>query len=297
MNILHVWDQSGVACILAKYQNKLGHDAKVIRRLNYDPYGIYDFYKGLVEFVDETNYLELCLRQARSADVVHIHSRTDVLFYLRKKLENKIKILMHFHGSDLRGIKQNYSHQKLSSIPKFLFKKYNSKRIRERNNLLAEQYADKIFLSTPDLQGKIKNTTPIILLNPVDTDHFCKPTRQLSDVENSYFTFSTEATSDTNWIVDYCKRNGIDNLKIIDRTKYPIIYREMPDFLKRFQTYVDIRYVNDSLLNNFSKTALESLACGLKVIDYELNSWDNLPAVNEPTNVAKKVLQVYEEIS
>lgn len=297
MNILHVWDQSGVACILSKYQNKLGHNAKVVRRLNYDPYGIYEFYKDLVEFVNEHDYLELCLKHARGADVVHIHSRTDVLFYLRKKLEKKPKILMHFHGSDLRGIKRNYSHQEIVSIPKLFLKNLNSKRIRQRNNLMAEKYADKILLSTPDLRDEIKYADPVILYNPVDTDHFCISKKQITNVENSYFTFSTEATSNTNWIMKYCKQFGIDNLQIIDRTKYPITYKEMPNFLKSFNTYVDIRYVNDTLLKNFSKTALESLACGLKVIDYELKTWDILPDANEPTNVVKKVMGIYEEIS
>ncbi len=296
MNILHVWDQSGVACILAKYQNRLGHNAKVVRRVNYDPYGIYEFYKDVVEFVDENDYLEFCLKYARKSDIVHIHSRTDVLFYLQKKLEKKPKMFIHFHGSDLRGIKRNYSTQKIASIPRLIFKSLNSKRIRERNNLLAERYADKIFLSTPDLRDKIKYATPIILHNPVDTDHFCKTTKLTSDIENSYFTFSTEATSNVSWIKKYCKEHGIDNLQIIDRTKHPITYREMPNFLKRFNTYIDIRYVNDTLLNNFSKTALESLACGLKVIDYELKLWNILPAAYEPTNVIKKVMGIYEEI-
>lgn len=297
MNIIHVWDQSGVACILAKYQNKLGHNAKVIRRDNYDPYRIYEFYNDVVEFIDEKNFLEFCLKRANGADVLHIHSRTDALFYLKKKLESKIKIIIHFHGSDLRGIKRNYSHQRITSIPRLLFKNYNSNRIRERNNLLAEKYADRIFLSTPDLQDKIKKANPILIPNPVDTEHFCKSAIKLNGDKNNSFTFSTEATSNTKWIIDFCKKNGIANLEVIDRTKYPISYEKMPEFLKKFSTYVDIRYVNDNLLNNFSKTALESLACGLRVIDYALRDWDNLPAIHEPTNVARKVLQVYEGIS
>lgn len=297
MNIIHVWDQSGVACILAKYQNKLGHNAKVLRRDNYDPYGIYEFYNDIVDFVDEKSFLEFCLKQARGADVLHIHSRTDALFYLKKKLENKIKIIMHFHGSDLRGIKQNYSPQKITSIPKLLFKNYNSNRIRRRDNLLAEDHADKILLSTPDLQDKIKKASPIVLPNPVDTDHFCKSAVKSSGDKDNSFTFSTEATSNTKWIMNFCKDNGIANLQIIDRTKYPISYEKMPEFLKKYNTYVDIRYVNDSLLNNLSKTALESLACGLRVIDYALRSWNSLPAIHEPTTVAKKVLQIYEGIS
>ena len=89
-----MWDQSGVACILAKYQKKLGHDAKVIRRDCYDPYGIYKYYNDLVEFVDEKNFLDFCLQKAKGADIVHIHSRTDALFYLKKKLENKIGLFL-----------------------------------------------------------------------------------------------------------------------------------------------------------------------------------------------------------
>jgi hypothetical protein len=297
LNILHIWDQSGVACILAKYQKKIGHNAKVLRRSNYDPYGIYEYYRDLVEFVDEKDYLDKCVSEATRADVVHIHSRTDALQYLKKKLEKEIKLIMHFHGSDLRGIKQNFTHQKITSIPKLFIKNYNSRRIRERNNLLAENYADRIILSTPDLQEKIKMTIPIVLDNPVDTEHFCKSVTMSNGAsKDDIFTFSTEATSNTNWIINYCKNNGINSLHVIDRTKSPIRYSKMPDFLQKFSTYVDIRYVNNSVLHNLSKTALESLACGLKVIDHELKCWTVLPSVHEPANVAKRSVQIYEEI-
>ncbi|HYP43290.1 MAG TPA: hypothetical protein VEQ18_04650, partial [Candidatus Nitrosocosmicus sp.] len=103
MNILHIWDQSGVACILAKYQKKIGHNAIVLRRSNYDPYGIYEYYKELVEFVDEKEYLSMCLQKAKNVDIVHIHSRADALLYLKKYLDKEVKFIMHFHGSDLRG--------------------------------------------------------------------------------------------------------------------------------------------------------------------------------------------------
>ena len=298
MNILHIWDQSGVACILAKYQQKIGHNAIVLRRSNYDPYGIYEYYKKLVEFVDEKEYLSMCLRKAKNVDIVHIHSRADALLYLKKYLEKEVKFIMHFHGSDLRGINQNFTREKITLIPKLLFKNYTAKRIRERNNLLAQKYADKIILSTPDLQDKIKKSIPIVLDNPVDTEHFCKSVSASNNsAGDSKFTFSTEATSNTKWIINYCKNSGIDKLQIIDRTKFPIRYSEMPDFLKGFNTYVDIRYVNNNVLNNLSKTALEALACGLKVIDHKLKYWSDLPSVHEPSKVAKKVMQIYEEIS
>jgi len=42
--ILHVWDQAGVACVLAKYQRRLGHDVKVIKRAGFDKFKIYSFH-------------------------------------------------------------------------------------------------------------------------------------------------------------------------------------------------------------------------------------------------------------
>lgn len=297
MNILHVWDQSGVACILAKYQSKLGHKSLVLRRSNYDPYGIYEFYNNLVEFADEEKYFELCLNRAMGADIVHVHSRADVLLYLRKKLSSKIKVIMHFHGSDLRGINQSYGNLKLTSIPKAIFKRYNSNKIRRKNNMEAIKASDKVIVSTPDLSKEIPNLNPIILTNPVDTEHFSKKNNGRTNSRGRFFTFRTEATSDVNWILNFCKDNGIKNLEVVDRIQNPIMYSYMPSFLQNYETYVDTRFVNNTLLENLSKTALECLSCGVAVIDYRLKKWSDLPTQNEPLIVANKVLELYEELS
>ncbi|WP_148687202.1 glycosyltransferase family 4 protein [Candidatus Nitrosocosmicus hydrocola] len=294
MNILHVWDQSGVACILAKNQNKLGHNAKVIRRANYDPYSIYEFYNELVEFVDETNYLDFCLKEAKSADIVHIHSRTDALLYLKKKLENKTKIIMHFHGTDLRGIKRKYTINEMVASPKLLFKNIRVARIRQRNNLLAEEFADKVLYSTPDLRKFLKVSDPILVHIPIDTDHFTRSKN--IQAKEDFFIFNTQAISNMKWIVNYCKIHGINKLNIIDRIRQPIKYSEMPLFLKQYKTYVDVRYVNDELLPNLSTTALQSLACGLDVLDYNLNRITELPSDRAGSNATKIVQKIYEEI-
>lgn len=294
MNILHVWDQSGVACILAKYQNKLGHNAKVIRRANYDPYSIYEFYRDFVEFVEESNYLEFCLKEAKNADIIHIHSRTDVLLYLRKKLEHESKIVMHFHGTDLRGIRRKYTINDLMANPKLLFKNKRVARIRQRNNLLAEESADKVLYSTPDLKKFLKVSDPVLVNIPIDTEHFTKG--QNIETKEDFFIFNTQAISNIDWIVNYCKRNGINNLKVIDRIHQPIKYSEMPGFLKQYKTYVDVRYVNDKLLHNLSTTALQSLACGLDVLDYNLDRITELPNDRVGSNATRIVQKIYEEL-
>lgn len=296
LNILHIWDQSGVACILSKYQIKLGHQSVVLRRSNYDPYGIYKFYDNLVEFAEEKDFFELCLARAKNADIIHIHSRSDILLYLRKKLGDNFKVIMHFHGSDLRGIDQKYRSLKLTSIPKAMFKRYTANKIRKRNNLEAIRTADSILVSTPDLLNKIQGVTPILLNNPVDQGHFCKKQGGRFDSNKRYFTFKTEATSDIEWIIKFCKKNGIDNVEIVDRINNPILYAEMPKFLHQYDIYVDVRFVNNTLLENFSKTALESLSCGLEVIDFQMKKWSKLPVDNEPMNAANKVLKIYEEV-
>lgn len=294
MNILHVWDQSGVACILAKYQNKLGHNAKVIRRANYDPYSIYEFYRDFVEFVEESNYLEFCLKEAKNADIIHIHSRTDVLLYLRKKLEHESKIVMHFHGTDLRGLRRKYTINDLMANPKLLFKNKRVARIRQRNNLLAEESADKVLYSTPDLKKFLKVSDPVLVNIPIDTEHFTKG--QNIETKEDFFIFNTQAISNMDWIVNYCKRNGINNLKVIDRIHQPIKYSEMPGFLKQYKTYVDVRYVNDKLLHNLSTTALQSLACGLDVLDYNLDRITELPNDRVGSNATRIVQKIYEEL-
>ena len=50
MKILHLNDQAGVSCVLAKYQNKLGNDVKVIK-VSDDKYGIYEYYHDYVQLV------------------------------------------------------------------------------------------------------------------------------------------------------------------------------------------------------------------------------------------------------
>jgi hypothetical protein len=283
-----------VACILAKYQNKLGHNAKVIRRANYDPYSIYEFYRDFVEFVEESNYLEFCLKEAKNADIIHIHSRTDVLLYLRKKLEHESKIVMHFHGTDLRGIRRKYTINDLMANPKLLFKNKRVARIRQRNNLLAEESADKVLYSTPDLKKFLKVSDPVLVNIPIDTEHFTKG--QNIETKEDFFIFNTQAISNMDWIVNYCKRNGINNLKVIDRIHQPIKYSEMPGFLKQYKTYVDVRYVNDKLLHNLSTTALQSLACGLDVLDYNLDRITELPNDRVGSNATRIVQKIYEEL-
>src|SRR5918992_2055736 len=177
MRILHVWDQAGVACILAKYQRRQGYSSSVLRVKGQDKYGINKFYSDLIIFCSEQDFIQRSLREADSAQLIHVHSRIDVIAPLRERYGKSKKIILHYHGTDIRGFNPPTVHQKhtrLGSIlnsSKFLMKKLIRRKsgstIRNRRAQLA---ADRILVSTPDLVKLVKRSN--YLPNPVDIEHF-----------------------------------------------------------------------------------------------------------------------------
>ncbi len=106
-------------------------------------------------------------------------------------------------------------------------------------------------------------------------------------------TIKTEAI-DIQKALNYIKdRNLTHNIYIHDRTYNPTPYKDMPDLLKKYNTYIDIKFVNGKLLESSSKTALESLACGLQVLNYQLKYINKLPHEHEALNVVKNLFNLY----
>jgi hypothetical protein len=70
----------------------------------------------------------------------------------------------------------------------------------------------------------------------------------------------------------------------------------MPNFLKKYDIYIDIKIVNAQILESLSKTGLESLACGLKVLNYKLEYLDKLPEIHNPVKVVNKLQNIYNGI-
>ena len=71
----------------------------------------------------------------------------------------------------------------------------------------------------------------------------------------------------------------------------------MPEFLNQYEMYVDIRYVNELLLEDLSTTSLQSLACGLKVITPQLKILDTFPNQHNPTQIVDKLVKLYKHKS
>src|SRR5690349_11355659 len=157
MHILHVWDQAGVAYTLAKYQQLQGHEAKVIMIGDHNKYGLIEFYKQYILNVALEEFTEKCIEKAKSADIIHIHSRIDILLKLRKKFGRSKKIILHYHGTDIRGLKkQKLPHRsQISDLAIRSIMMYRGLRdkvlFKKRMHINAQRMADTVIVSTPDL--------------------------------------------------------------------------------------------------------------------------------------------------
>ena len=298
--------QAGVACILAKYQRMNDIKSKVLSSNKIDKYGILRFYKDYVDLVDRANFVEYCLSEAKSADIIHIHSVEQLVIKIRKTFGNSKKIILHYHGTDIRGLK-NKNNPNSSTIQntKTRTKSFAAK-VKNRLSLIqmgyykslrteSQKLANKILVSTPDLLVLLPHAK--YLPNPVDVDHFSKDDINHNKVNNNNALTINTTSGDIKKTLLYCKENNV-NLKIdvLDRTKTPILYEQIPNFLKKYNVYVDIRIVNDKILENFSKTALESLSCGLKVLNYKLEYIERLPEIHNPVNVTHELENIYNKI-
>ena len=294
MKILHINDQAGVACILAKFQEKQGAESKVIAIA--DKYGIKEYYKNNVIFVEKENFYTESLNESASYDIIHLHSVDALVYKLRRRYGNRKKIILHYHGTDLRGnFKKNIS---LALRLKRLGVRMKNKLWLLRNGYTGslqntmQQLADIVLVSTPDLL-KLANKSNY-LPNPVDTELFNDNiSNHEKDPNYDAITIKTEAI-DIQEALNYIKqRNLTHNIYVHDRTYNPTPYKDMPDLLKKYNTYVDIKFVNGKLLESSSKTALESLACGLQVLNYQLKYTKKLPHEHEAINVVNNLFSLY----
>jgi len=166
------------------------------------------------------------------------------------------KIVLHYHGTDIRG------------------------RWKEKRKYWSR--ADLIIVSTQDLlEGAPENAH--YLPNPVDTELF-KPIPELRRPGTALYMTSSEPKHQASQ--EWARRVAeklILKLHIIDREKIMIPHRKLPLLLNRYEYFIDHRWVPA-----LSKTALEALACGLKVV-----RWDEKIIQSLPEHVVKELTKLY----
>lgn len=297
MRILHVWDFGGDACLLSKELQKMGHQSKVIRHAGYDEFGIFQFYDDFILNIPHKKFKKKCLEEAENADIIHFHAKFELLVKISKKFGKSKKIILQYHGSDIRGFRTKENVRHGPSISDAIHKPvWTARRLLKswkKLNQEVQNIADAVIVSQPDLLDDVPNAE--YLPNPIDIEHF-KSDTTLKDEQKEALMIKTHLT-DVKWAIEYCKKNGIKlDIDIHDRKKSPINYTNMPSFLKKYKTYVDIRYINGLLLTSPSNTAMQALACGLKVLDHNLKWQKNLPEEYYPKNIASKLSSIYSRI-
>jgi len=199
----------------------MGHESKVIRHAGYDPFGIFKFYENFVTNVPPKKFKKICVEEAEKVDIIHFHSRPDILLMISKKFGKSKKIILHYHGSDIRGFstKENVHHGPSISdaIHKPVWVARRLLKSWKKLNQEAQNIADAIIVSTPDLLDDVPNAE--YLPNPIDIDHF-KPDTTFKDGDKKEALIINTDLTDVKWAINYCKKNGIKlNIDIHDRKK------------------------------------------------------------------------------
>jgi hypothetical protein len=91
------------------------------------------------------------------------------------------------------------------------------------------------------------------------------------------------------WPKNVAKNLGL-KLCVVDRKANPIPYAKLPHFLNTFEYYIDRNWIH-----SLSKTALEALACGLKVVKWDNRVIEKLPEEHNPIMIIEKLWAFYQQ--
>ena len=258
MKVLHIWEISGVASTLQKHLAPLGVDCKVMCSDKGDPYGF------AANHINHSKPVTAAIiaAEARKYDVLHIHFHDEFLPLLRGLYPSK-PMVMHYHGSDIRG--------------------------RDRAKYL--RHADAILYSTRDLAEYLPPEAEYFP-NPIDTNIFT-PAEKRPDHEYAIH-FSYEADDLATGIAE--KRN----IPIII-IKQKIPHSEMPALLRNYTHLIEVKRKNGHLImghvnDTGSLLSLEALACGLSVLCLD-GERVGLPPEHRASVAAERAAQLYEEIT
>ena len=257
--ILHVWNTAGVASVIAKFTDReFGTRSVVITRKAADRVGLTTYGRAYDD--GPARFFLRALLMARSADLVHVHSLDRIVPWV-KRLYSK-PVVMHYHGTDIE-------------------ERWKEKEGRWRR-------ADYVAVSTPNLLEGAPSSA-VYVPNPIDTDLFAprQGNRDPRSAVSFRYGMDTEAEGAAN-------RLGL-SLTLLDR--WSVEHDRMPETLSKFAYYIDMRKPPDHVLaRSVGKAALEALALGCSVVDWEGKVIRGLPQENDPKNVAAKWQGTYVQL-
>jgi len=281
MKILHVCDIASVGKIICHELDKLyGVDCNVLTRKELDVFKFGAYYWHVTTYTTGRvrRFALTMLKHALKCDIIHVHTWDKCLPYLRKTFPKK-KIVIHYHGGDIRG---------------------QWARKEERY-----KHADMIVVSTPKLlDGKPDDYNIRWIPNPVDINHWKRGTdyRPKSALYiRQHFDKITPSEETARKISEK------ENLKMFvlnrEKVKYPYSY--FPQVLEMYEYFLDYKHgrkLKDNtvvgmspILEDMSLTALQQLCLGGKV-HHNYKLYNKFPSKHSSEIVAKGWYKIYENL-
>lgn len=268
VKVLHVLDIAGVPSILTYYYNKMGKGKAdiIYHQKNNMSLEISKFYKGK-SFSRFKFLLMAGLKNSMKYDIIHIHG-AEILIPLFK-ITGK-KVVLHYHGSDIN----------------------DEKRSNSIKRIICRSMADLIIYNGKKMEEKIKTIKKIkkeYLPNPVDIEHF----HPIMNGKIGAVSF-VSSNLDKEKTIAYIQ--SILDATIIDLDLQHIPYVNMPEFLSKFETYIDVKIMPwGYILPDLSTTALQALACGCNVY-HAGQILKEFPEEHNPNKIIEKLDFLYKEI-
>lgn len=268
INVLHLFEMAAGPTIQTYFYRKFNYGnswviSKVREHTVIDYYGIVEKYPRVRDVI-----LEGLKRCNSNVDIVVIHG-SEFAVPIFKILTRK-KIVLQYHGSDIN----------LDS------------RSRNPFRILFRSMADAIIYNQKSHLKKIITIRKVrkeFHPNAVDTDLF-RPT----GISRSGTLALLSNNLDRKKTLELL--NKFKNVTILDRNNEVIPYNKMPNFLNKFELFIDHKVTDFGMvLEALSRTALEALACGCKVF-HDGRYINELPDEHKPENVIKKLYTLFLEI-
>ena len=241
MRVLYLWNTAGVFTPVAEHIMDNGGDAKIVARYDFDIYRHTQDSRAAHMVNTTRDFYLASLRLIRSfkPDIIHISGSVRMLV-LARTLAWRTPIVFTYHGSDVRNP--------------------TGKPHRETTQL-----ADYITVTTPDLAQYGHH-----IERPVDPLFYDRGGRREKTALMFYKThfYADKRNMAVHWAND---RAILLTVLGEEHPDFPIPYHQMPDLLSRYEYFLDWKDQKGEL-QALSKTAIEALACGCKVVhDSDVN--------------------------
>jgi len=286
LKILHIFNTAGVSNVLNHFINNYTFDkehikSNLITRLYYEKFGFSDFYNDKVIKRRNEIFFSYLFLIAKKYDILHFNTDDRIIPKIRKVFRKK-KIILSYHGTDIRD------------------------KVKEREEYY--KHADFVSVSTSELsQNKFTHIPNIIDFTHFDNHSFTK--NDIIENEAVFFYLSNREI-EAYETVKTLLRNSCKNINttILKRWRNPIQYKDMPDFLKKFEYFFDVKMVNkdkkkDGYLTTHDKsyTAEQFLSMhkNKKVINKDghiTNGYTFDETVKRNLDILNKWIDIYETI-